>query len=162
MSEASCDLRARLARHGIELRPGAPLGPWHLPATLDDLGLVHVSGQVPVNAEGGLVASGRLVTDADLPRGRACAQQCAVNVLAELDRVAGGLHRVERVHKLTVFVASDPGFVSHPQVAQVASELIHDVLGDAGRHARSAIGVSSLPLDVPVEIEAVARVCMEG
>lgn len=148
----------RLAELGIELHARGPAAPWQMPSSIDDQGLVHVCGQVPALPDDTLVSTGRLETRDDVERGRACARQCAINVLSQLAEVAGGLERVRRVHKLTVFVASAPGFVWQPEVAHAASELVFAVLGEPGRHARSAVGVAALPLDSPVEVEAVARV----
>jgi enamine deaminase RidA (YjgF/YER057c/UK114 family) len=86
-----------------------------------------------------------------------CARQCALNVLAQLHGATGDLDRVRRVVKLTVFVASAPEFTEQHKVANGASDLFVDVLGEAGAHCRSAIGVASLPLDSPVEVEAVVE-----
>ena len=146
----------RLAELGIELpdapSPAAAYQPW-----IRTGDLVFTAGQVAV-AGGELVHHGRLGDALDLDQGRACARQCALNVLAQL-RVAadGDLDRVGQIMKLTVFVASAPGFVEQHLVANAASDLMADVLGDAGRHARSAVGVAELPKGSPVEIEAIAR-----
>jgi enamine deaminase RidA (YjgF/YER057c/UK114 family) len=104
------------------------------------------------------VGTGRVSGDHDLDKGKEAARACALNVLAQLKAAAGDLDNIERVIKLTVFVASEPEFTQQPQVADAASRLIIDVLGPAGAHARSAIGVAALPLDTPVEIEAIAVV----
>jgi enamine deaminase RidA (YjgF/YER057c/UK114 family) len=117
----------------------------------------YVSGQVPL-ADGEPVAVGRLGAEVDLDTGRAAARVCAVNILAALKAELGDLSRVARVVKLTVFVASEPGFTDQPKVANAASELLGEVFGDLGRHARSAVGVAGLPLGVPVEIEAIVEV----
>jgi enamine deaminase RidA (YjgF/YER057c/UK114 family) len=139
-----------------------PATAWHLPVAAGGDGTLHVSGQVPFDDEGAVLQTGRLETEADVAAGVACARRCAAHVLAQLKAAAGGdLGRVTMV-KLTVFVASAPGFTQQPQVANGASELIHELLGDRGRHARSAIGVASLPLGVPVEVEAVARLAPAG
>jgi enamine deaminase RidA (YjgF/YER057c/UK114 family) len=95
--------------------------------------------------------------DVGVTDGQAAARMCALNVLAQLNAAAGSLYAVGRLVKITVFVASTPDFTSQPQVADGASRLFLDVLGDAGAHARSAIGVAALPLDTPVEIEAIAE-----
>ena len=85
----------------------------------------------------------------------ACARQCAVNVIAQAKAALGDLSRVRRVVKLTVFVASDPSFTQQHLVANGASELIGEVFGDAGKHARSAVGAPALPTNTPVEVEAI-------
>ena len=119
--------------------------------------LVYVSGQVPV-LDGKPSHLGHLGDDVDLEDGRAAARTCAVNVLAALKAELGELSRVRRVVKVTGFVASTPDFTDHPKVINAASELFGDAFGDAGRHARAAIGVAALPLGVPVEVEAIVEV----
>ncbi|HEY8558043.1 MAG: RidA family protein [Actinomycetes bacterium] len=119
--------------------------------------LVYVSGQVPV-LDGKPSHLGHLGDNVDLEDGRAAARTCAVNVLAALKAELGELSRVRRVVKVTGFVASTPDFTDHPKVINAASELFGDVFGDAGRHARAAIGVAALPLGVPVEVEAIVEV----
>ena len=119
--------------------------------------LVYVSGQVPV-LDGKPSHLGHLGDNVDLEDGRAAARTCAVNVLAALKAELGELSRVRRVVKVTGFVASTPDFTDHPKVINAASELFGDDFGDAGRHARAAIGVAALPLGVPVEVEAIVEV----
>ena len=119
--------------------------------------LVYVSGQVPV-LDGKPSHLGHLGDNVDSEDGRAAARTCAVNVLAALKAELGELSRVRRVVKVTGFVASTPDFTDHPKVINAASELFGDVFGDAGRHARAAIGVAALPLGVPVEVEAIVEV----
>ena len=119
--------------------------------------LVYVSGQVPV-LDGKPSHLGHLGDNVDPEDGRAAARTCAVNVLAALKAELGELSRVRRVVKVTGFVASTPDFTDHPKVINAASELFGDVFGDAGRHARAAIGVVALPLGVPVEVEAIVEV----
>jgi enamine deaminase RidA (YjgF/YER057c/UK114 family) len=106
----------------------------------------------------GLVATGRLGAEIDLDTGRACARQCALNLVAQLKAALDDLGRVRQFVKVTVFVASEPSFTDQHLVANGASELLADVFGDAGRHARSALGMASLPLGSPVEVEAVVQV----
>jgi enamine deaminase RidA (YjgF/YER057c/UK114 family) len=101
---------------------------------------------------------GHLGDDVDLEDGRAAARTCAVNVLAALKAELGELSRVRRLVKVTGFVASTPGFTDMPKVVNAASELFGEVFGDAGRHARAAVGVAALPLGVPVEVEAIVEV----
>ncbi|MBI3677724.1 MAG: RidA family protein [Proteobacteria bacterium] len=115
---------------------------------------VFISGQVTV-APDGLKYLGIVGKDLTLDDGRAAARLCAVNVLAQLKAAAGDLDRVKRCVKLGVFVNAVPGFTQHPEVANGASDLIVEVFGDAGRHARAAVGAGSLPRNVAVEVEAV-------
>jgi enamine deaminase RidA (YjgF/YER057c/UK114 family) len=119
--------------------------------------LVFVSGQVPV-VDGKPSHLGRLGEGVGLQDGRAAARTCAINVIAALKVELGELSRVRRVVKLTGFVASTPDFTDQPKVANGASELFGEVFGDAGRHARAAVGVAALPLGVPVEVEAIVEV----
>jgi enamine deaminase RidA (YjgF/YER057c/UK114 family) len=146
----------RLDELGIAL-PDAPApAAAYLPYVVDD-GLVYTAGQIAVS-DGELVHTGRVGDGVDLEQAQACARQCAINVLAQLRAAADGdLDRIRRIVKLSVFVASVPGFVEQHLVANTASELMAGVFGDAGRHARSAVGVAELPTSSPVEIEAVAR-----
>lgn len=119
-------------------------------------GLVYLSGQLPfANAE---VMTGRLGEDRDVAAGRAAAEACALMIVAQLKRALGSLDRVERIVRLGVFVASDPRFTDQPKVADGASSLMVALFGDAGRHARSAVGVPVLPLGAMVEIDAVVAI----
>lgn len=118
---------------------------------------VYVSGQVGM-ADGSPVVTGRLGAEVGLEDGVAAARACAVNVIAALKAELGELSRVARVVKLTGFVASAPEFTDQPKVVNGASDLFVEVFGDQGRHARSAIGVAALPLNVPVEVEAIVEV----
>lgn len=114
--------------------------------------LVFVSGQIPISG-GELLAQGTVPTPVGLERARECAIQCALNGLAAVRAEIGSLSRVKRVVRLGCFVASQPGFHEQPKVANGASELLLEVFGEAGRHARAAVGSVDLPLGVPVEIE---------
>ncbi|MDF5754852.1 RidA family protein [Spongiactinospora sp. TRM90649] len=118
---------------------------------------VYVSGQVPI-AEGKVLAEGKVGVEIDPERAKELARVCALNGLAALKSVVGDLSNVVRIVKIVGFVASDPGFSGQPQVVNGASELFAEVFGEAGRHARSAVGVSVLPLNVPVEVELIAEV----
>jgi enamine deaminase RidA (YjgF/YER057c/UK114 family) len=118
---------------------------------------MYVSGQVPL-VEGKPVCTGRLGGDVGLEEGQAAAQRCAINLIAVLKGELGDLSRVTRVVKVTGFVASEPGFTDQPKVVNGASELLGEVFGDRGLHARSAVGVAGLPLGVPVEVEAIVEV----
>jgi enamine deaminase RidA (YjgF/YER057c/UK114 family) len=120
--------------------------------------LIFTSGQIPFD-DGKIVNAGILGGDVDKDRGKAAARQAAINVIAQLREACGGdLSRVRQVVKLTGFVACTPAFLDHPFVVNGASDLMVEVFGDAGRHARSAVGMSSLPLNACVEVEAVVEI----
>lgn len=143
----------RLAELGIVLPvPPAPAAAYVPTVRTGDL--LFTSGQLPL-ADGALLATGTVGDRVDRDTAIACARQCAINVLAQVRAATGSLDAVVRVVKLTVFVASAPGFTEQHLVANGASELLAEVFGEAGRHARSAVGVALLPLDAPVEVEAV-------
>ena len=146
----------RLASLGLTL-PAVPTPvAAYLPATrFDDL--VFTSGQLPT-VDGALVATGRVGAEVSPEEAYACARTAALNGLAAVADHTGDLDVITRVIKVVVYVASAPGFAGQPQVANGASELLFDVLGEAGRHARSAVGVASLPLNAPVEVELVVEV----
>jgi enamine deaminase RidA (YjgF/YER057c/UK114 family) len=146
----------RLTELGLRL-PEVPMPlAAYVPATrFDDL--VFTSGQVPV-VDGALVATGRVGAEVSPEEAYACARTAALNALAAVAGQTGDLDVVTRVIKVVVYVASAPGFTGQPQVANGASELLVAVFGDAGRHARSAVGVASLPLDAPVEVELIVEV----
>jgi enamine deaminase RidA (YjgF/YER057c/UK114 family) len=114
--------------------------------------LVYISGQIPIKS-GALMAQGRVPSDVSPDDAVTCAVQCTLNALANLKAEIGSLANVTRVVRLGCFVASDPGYHEQPKVANGASELLVAVFGDAGRHARAAVGSVDLPLGVPVEIE---------
>lgn len=118
--------------------------------------LIFTAGQLPV-ADGKLVATGLVGADLDVAAGQAAARLCAINLLSQVKAAAGELEKVARVVKITVFVASAPGFTEQHLVANGASDLLVDVLGDRGRHARSAVGMAALPLNAPVEVEAIVE-----
>ncbi|MEU7832618.1 MULTISPECIES: RidA family protein [unclassified Nonomuraea] len=119
--------------------------------------LVYTSGQLPM-VDGKLAQTGKVGAEVGLDDARELARICALNALAALKSEVGELGNVVRIVKVVAFVASDPAFTQQPQVANGASELLAEVLGDAGKHARSAVGVASLPLDAPVEVELIAEV----
>jgi enamine deaminase RidA (YjgF/YER057c/UK114 family) len=118
---------------------------------------VFTSGQLPMRG-GELITTGKVGGEVSAEMGTECARQCALNALAAVKAEIGELSGVARVVKATVFVASTPDFTGQPGVANGASELLGDVFGDAGKHARSAVGVTALPLDAPVEVELVVEV----
>ncbi|MEO5834655.1 MAG: RidA family protein [Nakamurella sp.] len=145
----------RLAELGI-LLPELPAAagsylPWSRTGNL-----VFTAGQLPF-VDGVLPATGKVGASVEPADARALARQCALNVLAAVN-AAVGIDNVVRVVKVVGFVASAPGFNGQPGVINGASDLFAEVLGEAGRHARSAVGVSELPLDSPVEVEAIVEV----
>ena len=118
---------------------------------------VYTSGQLPMR-DGQLMLTGKVGADVTPEQAVECAQQCALNAIAAVDSMIDDLSSVVRIVKIVVFVASSPDFTGQPAVANGASELIGSVFGDAGQHARSAVGAASLPLDAPVEVEMVVEV----
>ena len=148
--------QARLAELGLVLPPvAAPLAAY-VPAVRTG-SYVYTAGQLPL-AEGKLLATGKVGAQISAEEAARLARTCALNGLAAVASVAGGLSAIRRIVKVTGFVASSPGFTGQPQVLNGASELLLEVLGEAGRHARSAVGVAELPLDAPVEVELIAEV----
>ena len=140
-----------LAGLGLALPPVATPAGAYIPATVSG-NLVFTAGQLPF-IEGALPATGKVGADVDPDEAAALARIAALNALAAAESAIGSLERVTRVVKVGVFVASDPSFTGQPGVANGASELLGQVFGEAGRHARSAVGVAVLPLDSPVEVE---------
>ncbi len=118
---------------------------------------VFTSGQLPVQA-GALLATGKVGAEVSPEQAKELAAICALNAIAALKSVLGDLDKVVRIVKVVGFVASDPSFTGQPGVVNGASELLGAAFGDAGVHARSAVGVAVLPLDAPVEVELVAEV----
>lgn len=150
----------RLAALGLELPPVATPLAAYTPAVMSG-GWVLTSGQLPT-VGGRPVATGKVGDAVGVEEGVRCARVAALNALAAAASVAGGLDRIARVVRVVVYVASDPAFTGQPQVANGASELIGEVFGEAGVHARSAVGVSVLPLDAPVEVELVVEPVAAG
>jgi len=149
------DVHARLAELGLELPEAAAPVAAYVP-TVTAGGLMHVSGQLPF--KDGVVMTGRLGEDCDLAYGQEAAERCGLMVVAQIEKALGGFDRVERIVKLGVFVNSAPGFTEQPQVANGASELMEKLFGEAGRHARAAVGVAVLPRGAAVEIDAIIAV----
>jgi len=146
----------RLAELGLTVPDVVPPVAAYVPAVQTG-SLVYTAGQLPMRA-GSLITTGKVGGDVTPEQAGECAQQCALNALAAVKSIVGDLSRVTRVVKAVVFVASTPDFTGQPGIANGASELLGTVFGDAGRHARSAVGVPVLPLDAPVEIELVVEV----
>jgi enamine deaminase RidA (YjgF/YER057c/UK114 family) len=146
----------RLAELGLTVPTVVPPVAAYIPAVRSG-NLVFTAGQLPAR-EGQMLATGKVGAEVSVEDAVACARQCALNALAAVKAEVGELSAVRRVVKAVVFVASAPDFTGQPGVANGASELLGEVFGDTGRHARSAVGVSVLPLDVPVEVELVVEV----
>lgn len=150
-------IEARIAALDITLpAPAAPVAAY-VPA-VEINGLLHISGQLPFR-EDGTIVTGRLGQDVDVAQGAEAARRCGIMLIAQIKAALGGdLSRVERIVKLGAFIASTPEFTDQPKVANGASELMQAVFGDAGRHARSAVGVPVLPLGAAVEIDAIVAI----
>ncbi|WP_375390861.1 RidA family protein [uncultured Sphingomonas sp.] len=145
----------RLEELGLELPQAAAPVAAYVPAVLAG-GLLHVSGQLPFRD--GQVMTGRLGDGVTLADGQEAARRCALMLLAQVKAALGSLDRVERVVKLGAFVNSAADFTDQPRVANGASELMQAVFGEAGRHARSAVGVPTLPMGVAVEVDGIFAV----
>jgi enamine deaminase RidA (YjgF/YER057c/UK114 family) len=146
----------RLAELGLKLPEVAKPVAAYVPAVRVG-NLVFTSGQLPLR-DGALIATGKNGDSVSPEVAVECAQQCALNALAAVKAQVGELTAVKRIVKVVAFVASTPDFTGQPQVANGASELLGQVFGEAGEHARSAVGVPVLPLDAPVEVELVVEV----
>ena len=153
-------IRAIIARIGAELGivipEVVPPVAAYVPAVVTGR-YVYTSGQLPMR-DGAMIAEGLVGSDVDPEVAKDCARQSAINALAAAQSVIGSLDRVTRVVKVVGFVASAPGFTGQPAVINGASELLLEVFGEAGRHARSAVGVAGLPINAPVEVEMVLEV----
>lgn len=145
----------RLRDLGIELPPAPKPVASYVPVA-SGAGLAFVAGQVPL--EGGTpLATGRVGEEVSVEEGQALARRCALQALACLRGELGSLDRVSRILKVTVWVACPPTFSDQPTVANGASDTLVEVFGEAGKHARAAVGVPALPLGAPVEVEVVAQ-----
>ena len=146
----------RVVELGLELPPVVRPVASYVP-TIRTGSLVYTAGQVPLK-DGELLASGKVGAEVSPEQAAELAKVCALNVIAALKAEVGELSRVVRIVKVVGFVASAPDFYGQPQVINGASDLFGAVFGDAGAHARSAVGVAVLPLNSPVEVEAIAEV----
>lgn len=153
-------IEERLAALGVALPEAAAPAYHYVPVTTHG-GVAYVSGQLP-RVEGGLSAAGKVGAEVSLERAREAAQTCVLQGLACLKQALGSLDAIERVLKLTGFVASAPGFTDQPTVIDAASRLLTDIFGENGRHARSAVGVAELPRNSPIEIEMMVAVRSAG
>ncbi|WP_233852686.1 RidA family protein [Paraburkholderia sp. HD33-4] len=154
------DIEKRLAELGIAL-PIAPLPAANYVPFVQTGNLLFLAGALPfVNNR--LEVNGLLGREVDVARGRELAKTCAINMLSQVKAATGDLNRISRVVRLSAFVACVPGFFEQPAVINGASDFLVEVLGDAGRHARAAMGVSALPLNSPLEIEAIFELHAEN
>jgi enamine deaminase RidA (YjgF/YER057c/UK114 family) len=145
----------RIQSLGISLPEAAAPVAAYVPA-VEANGLLHISGQLPFN--NGELMTGRLGEDRDVEFGQKAARACGIMLLAQIQKALGSLDRVDRIVKLGVFISSAPTFTDQPKVANGASELMEQVFGEPGRHARSAVGVPVLPLGAAVEIDAIVAI----
>jgi enamine deaminase RidA (YjgF/YER057c/UK114 family) len=153
----SSKVAARLVELGITLPVAPKPVACYLPFTISGNQL-HLCGHLPKLADGTFAQLGQVGKDVTVEQAQAAAQQCIINMLATLVLALGDLDRVKRVLKINVFVSSQPDFYLQPKVADGASELLAKILGpEVGQHARSAVGVAVLPLNVPVEIDAIVE-----
>ena len=146
----------RLSELGLSVPEVAKPVAAYVPA-LRSGGYVYTSGQLPLR-NGELIATGKVGAGVSVELAVECAQQCALNALAAVSSLVGGLSSLVQVVKVVVYVASAPEFTGQPGVANGASDLFGKVFGEAGQHARSAVGVAVLPMDAPVEVELVVEV----
>ncbi len=146
----------RLAELGLSVPDVAKPVASYVPAVRGGT-FVYTSGQLPMRS-GELMTTGKVGGSVSPEEASACAQQCALNAIAAVKAEIGDLDQVVRVVKVVCFVASEPSFTGQPQVANGASDLLGKAFGDAGVHARSAVGVPVLPLDAPVEVEIIVEV----
>ena len=143
-----------LTKLGLKLPEAAAPAANYVPSVIQN-GLLFISGQLPL-AEGKLVQTGKLGDEASVEQGQEAARHCALNILAQTNRALDGdWSKFDRLVKLTSFVNSTTEFAEHHLVTNGASDLLVEVLGDAGRHSRSAVGIANLPLNASVEIEAI-------
>ena len=149
-------IEARIAELGLQLPAAAAPVASYVP-TVEADNMLYVSGQISFAADGSLI-TGRLGADMDVAAGQAAAERCALMILAQVKAALGGsFGRVERVVKLGVFVQCTPDFTQQPEVANGASDLFVKVFGEAGKHARAAVGVPALPRGVAVEVDAILQ-----
>lgn len=147
------DILTELESRGLKLPDAPPPVASYVPALSVHSGsLVFISGQLPFQ-DGKLLATGLVPDEVDLELAQRCAAQCTLNALAALQQEIGDLGRLRRAVRLGGFVACGSGFADHPKVINGASDLLVELMHDSGKHARAAVGVSSLPLNAPVEIE---------
>lgn len=145
-----------LAELGIRLPPAAAAVASYVPVRVSGEH-AFVAGQIPIE-DGTVLSSGKLGADVTVEQGRDAARRCALQALSALREALGTLDRVKGIVKVDVFVASAPGFTEQPAVANGASDVLVEIFGEEGRHARAAVGVAELPLGASVEVAVVARI----
>lgn len=150
----------RLLQLGLALPPVAPPVGSYVPC-IQTGNLLITSGQLPLK-EGKLIATGKVGSDLTLEQGAEAARAAALNAIAQLVAAAKGMENIERILRIGVFVNSADGFTDQARVANGASDLFVAVFGDAGRHARTSVGVNELPLNAPVEVEVMAQIVASG
>ncbi|MDI4655511.1 RidA family protein [Xanthobacter autotrophicus] len=149
-------IEAKLAELGITLPTPTPPLANYVPVVRTG-NLLFVSGQISIDGTGRIM-TGKLGAGVEIEAGREAAKLCAINILAQVKAAIGDLDKVVRVVKLVAFVNSTPDFVDQPKVVNGCSDFFVEVLGDKGRHARSAVGIAALPLDAAVEVDAIVEV----
>jgi enamine deaminase RidA (YjgF/YER057c/UK114 family) len=149
-------IESRLKAEGVTLPVAAAPAANYVPFVQTG-NLLFTAGQLPL-VGGKLVSTGLLGRDLDVAAGKEAAKACAINILAQVKAATGNLEKIARVVKITVFVASTPDFTEQHLVANGASDFLATILGERGRHARAAVGTASLPLNAPVEIEAIVEI----
>jgi enamine deaminase RidA (YjgF/YER057c/UK114 family) len=153
-------IEKRIEELGIELPPSSPPGAMYVP--VKRLGkALYVSGQVPMK-DGKPIYTGKVGSERSIEYAQEAARLCVINMLAALREYLGDLDRVADIVKLQAFVNSETGFTSQHIVANAASQLLYDIFGEAGRHARTAVGTNQLPMDFTVEIEAIIEIRESG
>ncbi len=153
----SSEIASRLAELGITLPTAAAPAANYLPYTIAG-NILYISGQLPLK-DGALTATGLVGSDVELDAAKSAAELCAINILSQASAALDGdLGRIRQVIKINGFVASAPGFTSQHLVINGASDLLASVLGDAGKHARAAVGMAALPLNAAVEIDAMMEI----
>lgn len=158
LGRSMVDAEQRLEALGIQLPSVADPVADYVPAVETSEGVLYVSGQLPLDEDGELVATGRVGEDVIVKEAEEAAFRCGVNILAAVKDAVGDLSRVKRVVRVEGFVASAEDFTRQPAVVNGASELFGDVFGEKGRHSRFAVGCNRLPLDTPVEIGAIFEI----
>jgi enamine deaminase RidA (YjgF/YER057c/UK114 family) len=149
-------IEERLAELGIELPPAAAPLASYVPVVVSR-NHAYVAGQVPIE-DGRMLSVGHLGAELSIEQGQEATRRCALQALAALRDALGSLDRIKRIVKVDVFVASAPGFTDQPKVANGASDVLAEVFGERGRHARAAVGVAELPLGASVEVALIAAV----
>ncbi|RCL01414.1 MAG: Endoribonuclease [Candidatus Tokpelaia sp. JSC085] len=160
MSDKTTKIQSRLAQLGIVI-PQAITPVANYVTTVQSGQHVFISGQLPFDEKGKLFAVGKVNTEVDATKAKKAAELCAINILGHAQATLGTLNTFKRIVKITAFVATTPSFTDISQIANGASDFFLQILGEAGRHARSAIGVTALPMDATVEVEAILEIQKE-